>query len=367
MTRIILLASALFASATLTAASADAEQWVYTAPECTAAQAHASDAASLLPCFVPVYTIEDGSLQFNRIGTPEIRMQDGRERVSINPDRHTVYVGTHDDRIGERDVVHLLYRIHFTEIPFRWKDVFLKHRNAGLLTLVTLDAESFEPLFVTTVFTCGCYRALLPTELLPEAALPDDYPSDQLQVWGETLEPIIAQPTTEDPLLVSMRSHTHRVYDMSIVHDRVSAGVQKTLELRPIEELHELPVIGGEGETSSFYYTSGFRRGHVRGAWSPVEGLTLGLLILDPMIGMDKDFGDPELTGTKFYTMLTPWSRDVSRLDQYDPLLQKLGYHTSVLTEDRKAASPGGGSSFDMESGFVPTGWSQPGRVCAIP
>ena len=49
------------------------------------------------------------------------------------------------------------------------------------------------------------------------------------------------------------------------------------------------------------------------------------------MIGSDKDFGDPSETGTRFYTMLLPWNREVSRLDRFEPLLRKLGFRLDAL------------------------------------
>ncbi len=327
---------AVFMAALVFSPTARAESWVYSAPECSPEQAASREPQQLLPCYAPIFEIDDGQLEFNRIGTPEVRAVNGREHVGVDPDRHTVFVSTLRDRIGGRDVVHLLYRIHFTALPLTPHVFYERHRNAGLLTLVTLDALTLDPLFVTTVYTCGCYRALLPTDLLPKAVLPDGYPEGTKKVWGKQLDAIVPHPLIPHRrLLVAMDSRTHRVHTMTST-ETVPDGVAQQLELRPMDDLHHLPVIGREGEEASFFYTSGFRKGHVRGAWSPVEGLTLGLLILDPMIGMDKDFGDPAVTGTRFYTMLTPWSKSVSRLDQFDPLLRKLGYRTDALTAESK-------------------------------
>jgi hypothetical protein len=100
-----------------------------------------------------------------------------------------------------------------------------------------------------------------------------------------------------------------------------------------MDELHRLPVHGGNGRHASFFHTSGPWRGYVRGAWSPIEGLTAGLLLLDPRLGSDKDFGDPRITGTKFYTSLWPWERDISRLDRMGVLLKKRGFDLTALSD----------------------------------
>ena len=58
-----------------------------------------------------------------------------------------------------------------------------------------------------------------------------------------------------------------------------------------------------------------------------MEGLTVfGFVSLDPTVGMDKDFGDPEQTGTPFYTQLSFWKHDRSRLDRIDRLLRVRGF-----------------------------------------
>ncbi len=325
------ISALLFALTAMMGPSLRADPSVYRAADCTPEQAASDDPEQLLPCYVPVYTVDDGDQEFNRIGTPEIRLVGGRERVGVDPERPSVFVGTLKDHVGSRDVVHLIYRIHFTRIPWTAKHFFLAHRNAGVLTLVTLDVETLEPLFVTTVYTCGCYRALLPTDLLPKKVLPAAYPEDTVKVWGKPILSIVPHPTPlERHLVVAMDSGTHRVHSMTSSAG-IPEGPTQPLELRPMDDLHHLPIDGKPGAEGSFFYTSGFRKGHVRGAWSRIEGLTVGLLILDPMIGTDKDFGDPAVTGTRFYTMLTPWSKNVSRLDRFDPLLRKLGYRTDAL------------------------------------
>lgn len=313
---------------TLTGSRSKAEAVLYSFPPCGAVDLRAADEATLLRCLAPVFSVDDGARSFNRIGAPSIEIRNGREHVFVDPDVHLLYAESRHDRIGSVDVIHLVYRIHFTLLPFTWRVFYERHRNAGLVSIVTVDAVNHEPLFFTTVYSCGCYRALLPTRSLPREVLPDHWPSDVKKVWGKPMPAFMEPMRPGARYLVAMDSRTHRVHDMRVVD--VGAETAQRLELRPMEGLRHLTVAGG-GE-SSFFYPSGLRKGHVKGAWSPIEGLTFGLLILDPMIGSDKDFGDPSVTGTRFYTMLLPWDKNVSRLDVFEPLLRKMKFHPERMT-----------------------------------
>lgn len=308
---------------------ASADRGVYRPPPCPTADAGAGAEAARLACFAPVFEIAEGARELNRIGTPRIRLRRGRERVDVDADRPTLFAETRKDCICGRDVIHLVYRIHFTKLPFTTAVFFERHRNAGLLTLVTLDAASGEPLFLTTVYTCGCYRALIPTEAFPRHALPERWPAHAMKVFGKTLPSVVSCARAgESRWVIALASRTHRVEAIRIAPEPAD-GI--AIPLAPIDDLRRLPVEGAPGRTSSFFHTRGFLKGHVRGAWSPIEGLTAGLLLLDPLLGMDKDFGDAELTGTRFYTGLLPWQREVSRLDRFEPLLKSLSFRLDAL------------------------------------
>jgi hypothetical protein len=175
----------------------------------------AGEDSGLLERHAPAFRIEEGDLEFNRIGTPRIRLRRGRERVDVDPERASLYVETRPDRIGRRDVLHLVYRIHFSALPWTRAVFYERHRNVGLMALVTLDAAILEPLLVTTVYTCGCYRALLPTELFPREALPEDWPRDEKRFYGVTLPALAprARPGASR-LVIGLASRTHRVVEL---------------------------------------------------------------------------------------------------------------------------------------------------------
>lgn len=301
----------------------------------TESQDQTEEDLSLLLVWAPRFEVREGARPFNRIGSPRLSLRNGKLRARIDPESPALFSEIRHDDVAGRSLLHLVYRIHFTRLPFTASVFFERHSNVGLLALVTLDALDHEPLFLTTVYTCGCYCALLPTRNFPKAQLPKNWPSVTKKVFGKRLpaEVPVPEPGTSH-WVIHMASRTHRVDGITIAAD-TSKG--NALPLVPMSKLRNLPIegagagAGAPGQTASFFYTSGFLKGHVRGSFSPIEGLTAGLFLLDPLLGMDKDFGDPAITGTRFYTGLLPWQRNISRLDRFDPLLRSLGFRFAPL------------------------------------
>lgn len=323
---------------TFAAQAARGEKSVYVPPACGGAEA-AGDEAALLRCYAPVFVVEQGSRSYNRVGTPEIRLERGKEKVRVNPDVAAAFTEVRRDRIGQTSLLQLLYRVHFTRLPFKPSVFFEMHRNVGVLAIVTLRESDLQPLLFTTVYTCGCYRALLP-DLFPPEALPTDWPAKEKRFFGKTLPAIVRHPEPgRSRLTVRLASKTHRVYEVETLEEP-PLGSRVDLPVRAIEELRRLPVAGSSGAFASFFYTDGPLKGHVRGAWSPIEGLLAGPLFLDLTLGMDKDFGDPKVTGTPFYTSLLPWKREVSRLDRFDPLMRHLGFRLEPFKRESAPAAP---------------------------
>jgi hypothetical protein len=304
---------------------------VYSGESCprTAPATRSEDA--LLGCHLPVFAIEDGERSYNRIGRPEAEATRTGVSIRVDPDHHAVYVDTRHDRIGSREVVHLLYRVHFTKLAFKPRMFFAMHRNPGLMAIVTIDRDTREPLMLTTVHTCGCYRGMVPTDRFPPSALPPAWRFDRQKLWGKILPGFVPSPLPGfSRLLIRLEPRTHRVIGVQTV-TALPEGEQRALDIEPMHRLHALPIVGRDGETTSFFYERGPLEGFVKGAWTPIEGLTLGLLMLDVRLGSDKDYGHPAETGTPFYTMILPWNHDVSRLDRFEPLLRKLGFRVENL------------------------------------
>ena len=308
------------------ASAAGAETTVYVPPECPAGTARELD--TLLRCFAPVFVAPESEESHNRIGTPEVQLRERwlrgpKAKVVVNPDRPTMFAEVREDHFGARRLLQLVYRIHFEKVPWDFSLHFHEaHRNVGLLVLVSLDAATLEPLFITAVHTCGCYRAVLATEAL---GLERDARPRELKVYGQTLPAVVPAPRRgRTRVQVYLLADRHRVADVE-VDAALPGGVRVAIPLEPIASLRQLT--GPDGTRHSFFYTRGPLKGHVRGAWNALEGLTLfGLVALDPTAGMDKDFGDPEETGTGFYTMLRFWKHGASRLDRFDALLRELGF-----------------------------------------
>lgn len=321
------------AFAVVLTALASAETAVYVPPACPELQSSASDEA-LLRCFAPVIVAAGVEESFNRVGSLLLEHGTfGGLAVRVDPDVPSLYAEVRPDIVGGEMVLQLVYRLHFERIPFRLEHFFYEaHRNPGLLLVVTIDPRDLRPLFVTSAQTCGCYTAVLPTENVRRAALPDDWPADRLHVYGQTLPAILERPEAGARPVVRLQADNHRVTDLGFA-SAPPAGRRVDLSLVPMALLRSMPVEGDvDGERASVFHQTWPARGHLRGAWNPFEGLTVfGLVALDPMVGMDKDFGDPAKTGTEFYTMLTPWRQSASRLDRFDRLLRELGFRTDAI------------------------------------
>ncbi len=311
-----------------------AEVMVFAPPPCTGDLRH--DHAALLACFAPLWLAPGAEHAYNRIGTPIAALEHSRfggddVEIRIDPDQPTQFAAARAERVGGRDLLQLVYRVHFERIPWSWSWHFFEaHRHAGLLALVTLDAATLEPLFVTTVHTCGCYRAVIPTTSLADAALPPAWPKDRQCVFGQSLPARLASPLPGSTrLLITLAPDSHRVIDVEVRGDR-PAGIVRPTALADLDALRRLRA--ADGSEHSFYYARGPLKGHVKGAWNALEGLTLfGLVALDPTVGMDKEFGAPEHTGTPFYTSLPFWRHEASRLDRFEALLGELGFRFDAL------------------------------------
>jgi hypothetical protein len=194
--------------------SALAETAVYVPPGCPEPRNGTSDEV-LLRCFAPVVVAAEAEETYNRIGALVLeRGSFGGLDVRVDPDRPTLYTEVRPDIVGGEMVLQLVYRMHLEKIPFTFSRRFYEaHRNPGLLVVVTLDARTFAPLFVTAVHSCGCYAAVLPTTRVPEAALPPDRPRDQIRGYGAELPESLETPSADARLTVWLQPESHRVTD----------------------------------------------------------------------------------------------------------------------------------------------------------
>jgi hypothetical protein len=276
--------------------------------------------------WAPAFAVPGHDAVYNRIGGPVVR-QDGDTcpEIIIDPDLPTLYVMQQSFTTDKAVYTNLIYRVHFPEVPYSLVPFNLTAgKNPGLLVVVTLNAQNL-PVLVTTVHTCGCYLAMVPTRYLPKDALPVDWEEGPQEVYGEHLPSMLDfSGITAPKILVSVRPETHRIMDIAVAAAKefASRPIQVIpMQLEPMDRLSRLP--NGNG-TISFYYTEGAMQGHVRGSIKPWETLLLGPLSLDPFVGSDKVFETP--IGSPFYTSLKFWRRDDSDMRDFPRFLRYWGW-----------------------------------------
>jgi hypothetical protein len=275
---------------------------------------------------VPIFMIQNSEAPYNRIGTPTAhRDHDGGTTIIVDPATATVYY-ERDSFTTLRGRYHNeIYRIHHERVPFGWGALNLTAgTNPGLLVIYTLNEENVVVL-ITTVHTCGCYLAFVPTTALPEDAYPADWPQNRQWIYGHTLPSRMGIPERGQQIAFTLADQTHRVTWVSLLDPdslppttpRVQAGVA------PLSALYRLPF----GETTvSFFETDGPRDGYVKNNSKPLERLLIGWWALDFRVGEDKAFRGGDSSKTIFYTSLKFWARTESDLKDFPRFLAYWGW-----------------------------------------
>jgi len=221
----------------------------------------------------------------------------------------------------------LIYREHFPEVPFSLIPFNLTAgKNVGLIVVVTLDYRNL-PVLVTTVHTCGCYKAIVPTQYLPRDAFPENWDDGGLTVYGEHLPALLKFDALKSPrILVFLRPQVHRVMDLQVRDQADLAAAPFRIIPMKMESVDRLNHLAVDDETTSFFYTEGLLEGHVKGSIKPLETLFLSLISMDLFVGSDKAYADPALTGNPFYTSLKPWRREDSNMWYFARFLSYWGW-----------------------------------------
>ncbi|MCW8893381.1 MAG: hypothetical protein OQK50_06150 [Deltaproteobacteria bacterium] len=280
---------------------------------------------SLLAKYAPVFILDEADKNYNRIGTPAVRDNGaGDLEIYIDTLTPTIYSLEQTFKTERGEYTNLIYRVHFERTPFRH---LTGGRNVGLLMIVTLDQKGL-PLLITTVHTCGCYLAFIPTSNLPANRYPESWSVSPQDVYGERLPGLISLEDSKNSgyrFALRIKSGTHRIAGLSLLSedDILLRSNVVTAALQPMKALRELPF--GKAEVS-FFETEGARKGYVRNSQKPLERLLMSWWLLDWRVGEDKDLGPKELTGTVFYTSLKPWARGKSDLWDFENFLQYWGW-----------------------------------------
>ncbi len=279
--------------------------------------------------YAPLFQTYDYRAAYNRIGSPSARYDDqGREQIFVDSQKPAVYYLKRSFSTKKDRYVNLVYRVHFPKVPFSVIPFNLSAgSNVGLIVVITLDSRE-RPVLVTTVHTCGCYLAIVPTSYLPRNSLPLKYKEVPIRVYGEKLPWQLNYSAAENPkLLVHLRPEVHRVMDLEIIPELELQTIQRftviKMPLKPVGALMEIPLNSG---ATSFYYQKGPMKGHVKGSVKPLESIFLSLPSLDFFVGADKNYGNRLETGNPFYTSLKPWNRSASDMWNFAEFLEFWGW-----------------------------------------
>ena len=284
---------------------------------------------SLISRFAPVFLIYNYREPYNRIGLASATFDArGNEKIYVDHERPAIYHMTRHFSTEKGTYTNLIYRVHFSEIPFSLIPFHISAgKNVGLMVVITLDASQ-RPLLVTTVGTCGCYAAIVPTSYLPPEALPLDWKNEPLEVYGEKLPHFLDFEELKNPkLVIYLRSEVHRVMRFETMEEERLRDPKRLFIIKapliPMTTLEQIPI---NGEKTSFYHDRGPLKGHVKGSVKLWETLFLSLVSQDLFVGTDKIYGDSEITENHFYTSLKPWNRQSSDMWNFARFLQFWGW-----------------------------------------
>lgn len=278
--------------------------------------------------WAPVFVVYGQSQDYNRIGRPSVTADDdGGEKVVVDAEDPVVYFMERSFTTETATYTNLIYRVHFPGTPYSLVPFNLTAgKNVGLMVVVTLNAAQ-QPVLVTTVHTCGCYKAIVPTQFLPREALPEGWSGQRMRVYGETLPARLEFDGVPSPrLLVHLRPEVHRVMDLVVQPNQLLDSDRFRVIKMQIESMARLERLPSKDGTTSLYHTDGILKGHVKGSVKPLETLFMSLISLDLFVGTDKAYADSAQTGNRFYTSLKPWRRDDSDMWDFARFLRYWGW-----------------------------------------
>jgi len=283
------------------------------------------DGNHLLSRHAPVFVIEKPSVPYNRIGTPSA-IQD---RVFVDPDKPTLYTRVLRSGSEADPYTHLFYRIHFEKVPVGIIPFYIgAGNNVGLIVIVSLNGNGV-PVLYTTVHTCGCYLAFVPTTALPRSAYPENWPLERQSVYSENLPGRLTLPEVfgnHFKTMILIRDGSHRVKDIWLADvGRMETYKTVATVTANMETLKSLPL-KPDGGTTSFYETAGPRTGYVKGSHKLFERLFMSWWSFDWRVGEDKNLGRDKSEGPVFYTSLKPWYRDASDMRDFPAFLKFWGW-----------------------------------------
>ena len=280
---------------------------------------------TVLEQFAPNFIVDAADQDYNRIGTPAVRIQGNNgPHVYVDPSQATIYAAEQQFCANDQTFTNLIYRIHFSKTPYAH---LTAGKNVGLIIIITLN-QAQQPLLVTTVHSCGCYLAFIPTTNLAAAAYPANWPLNGQKVYGEQLPSLLAMQDYNPALtklVLRLRSGTHRVMDVQL-RSTEELNLQAQVVSSRIKPMQALRKLEYGDQQLSFFETEGSRKGYVRNSQKPFERLFMSWWAMDWRVGEDKDLGPSEQTGVVFYTSLKFWAWQASNLWKFNNFLNYWGW-----------------------------------------
>ena len=286
---------------------------------------------SIISQYTPIFVVEKSDLQYNRIGTPTIKNESKEFSIFIDTDIPSIYVQELSFIADNTTFKNYIYRIHFQKVPFSLVPFHLTTgKNVGLMVVVTINEEN-NPVLITTVHTCGCYLGFIPTSFLNAEAFPEGWNFNIQRIYGKRIPGMLdlkedIQAELKSKIVILLESGTHRV---KWIKTELIQDIKEKYQILPahITPMERLKSLGRNESTTSFFETTGPRKGYVKGSYKPIERIFMSWWAMDLYVGEDKDFGPEEETGTIFYTSLKFWDRKHSDMWNFYEFLSYWGWN----------------------------------------
>ncbi len=282
---------------------------------------------SPLQLYAPQFYIQAPEESYNRIGGVIYSERD--KMVLVDPEIPTIY-GEQRSFIGDsgQQYSNFVYRVHFQGTPLSFLPFYLgAGENIGLLIIVTVNGQN-EPVLYTSLHTCGCYLAFIPTSYLAKESLPSGWQQGKQNIYGETLPgmfEIDKDVDTVPQFHVQVRAATHRIMDAWLDKATEVEGVETAdIAIKPMRSLKYIET--GNSYSTSFFESGGSRTGYVKRSQKIWERLFISWWVLDYRVGEDKYLGQDIDDGPVFYTSLKPWAREASDLRDFSGFLHYWGF-----------------------------------------
>ena len=274
----------------------------------------------------PAFHVKSADQPYNKIGTPLVTEKDGFPLVMVKSTTPTMYAEQATFSTQKGTYTNHIFRIHFPRVPFDWCNLHITAgNNPGLLIIYTLDRAD-RLVLITTVHTCGCFLAFIPTEDLAEEFYPPDWPQETQSVYGHTLPAILGSQhsTAQIPYYFTLESGTHRISDISQkISNDPNLVLAPIMEIQPMEDLYRLPY---KDKNISFFEEKGRREGYVKNNSKILERLLISWWAFDWYVGEDKAYGKNDSSTTPFYTSLKFWQRSNSDMKNFPKFLAYWGW-----------------------------------------